>query len=347
MREYFADITAEINATKPNDRLLLGTMVLDPRVTEIQALINAAIAAAKRGVIVDIAFDTQSYMLDPQSRVLRKCFLANTPERYTHGMYRDLLNLRVRMDLNGVRTHLTNTPRFPVASPFHGRSHIKVCIINDVLYIGGCNLSLPGDIDMMVRFRDIRAADWLYETLLPAYQSQQIREYLHSTDTSFAVNDTTALLIDTGKKNQSIIYKAALRLIDEAQESLVMTCQFFPGGTTAKHLAAAHNRGVKVNLIYNSPHEHASKLFEFAHTAVTSYARKTLPRALFRHELPAGYPYMHAKILVSEKSGMIGSHNYVSQGVHYGTAELALLCSSPEFLQQLRAQTKSLITLLP
>jgi hypothetical protein len=45
-------------------------------------------------------------------------------------------------------------------------------------------------------------------------------------------------------------------------------------------------------------------------------------------------PRLHAKLLATEQGAMIGSHNYVVQGVTLGTAEAAILRNDPQFSKQ-------------
>jgi hypothetical protein len=45
-------------------------------------------------------------------------------------------------------------------------------------------------------------------------------------------------------------------------------------------------------------------------------------------------PHIHAKLIATERAAMIGSHNYVVQGVSLGTAEAAILRNDPQFSEQ-------------
>ena len=58
-------------------------------------------------------------------------------------------------------------------------------------------------------------------------------------------------------------------------------------------------------------------------------------------------PKLHAKVLVSERCAIIGSHNYVWQGVRFGTAEIAFITTNqpsyyPAQMQQWRTLSMSL-----
>src|SRR5215471_9707231 len=161
-----------------------------------------------------------------------------------------------------------------------------------------------------------------------AIRTQSTKRALQAQDRELVLNNRTKLLLDAGKPKQSIIFKDALQLIDDAQEWLVMTCQYFPAGITIEHLLQAHKRGVHVRLYYNVPIKLVSGLYydhparpglrTLVHHLLLARARRRLPAIFFAHELPKATPYMHAKLLASEKGAMIGSHNYIAAGVNFG-----------------------------
>ena len=104
----------------------------------------------------------------------------------------------------------------------------------------------------------------------------------------------------------------------------------FPGKATAEHVVAAQKRGVKVTL-YFDPIKSRAPVLRPPHHLAEQLERKKYPAELFQHRLPPGLPRLHAKLLATEQAAMIGSHNYVVQGVAYGTAETAILRKDPLF----------------
>lgn len=343
MAEYFSEITKNILNSGPKSRILISTMAFDPRVKEIKEIIEALSAAAKNGAKVDFAFDAQSYMLDPKSRTFRLGYAANRPEKYTYGLYSLVKETAKMLENSGVNVHVTNIAKHFITSPFHGRSHIKTCVIDDTAYIGGCNLSDPQDIDGMMRISDNNASELLYSTLVPAYEFGNIGKAFRYKDKCFSIDPQTTLLIDSGEKHQSIIYENALQIINDSKKSVFMTCQFFPSGKTAHALAAAKKRGVDVRLFFNSPNKHNGFIFHHGHAAAQRLTANRLPKSLLENELPLDSPFIHAKVLTNEKSAMIGSHNFVNQGVDFGTAEIAILRHDPEFAQYLEQSIKKLL----
>jgi phosphatidylserine/phosphatidylglycerophosphate/cardiolipin synthase-like enzyme len=137
------------------------------------------------------------------------------------------------------------------------------------------------------------------------------------------------ILIDAGVPKQSTIYDHALALIDDAREHIFFTCQYFPGGKTARHLLAAHKRGVDVRIVYSHPLAHGVK--SPGHYLYNARERLRLPAEFFADQRTAKAPLLHAKVIATEKGAIVGSHNYVSQGVWLGTAEIALLNQDPAF----------------
>ena len=278
--------------------------------------------AASRGIEIYFALDERTLPI-----------LQHLPlNRSTLNHMKATQSLLQKLQEAGVLYAITNKSYRRVINQFAGRSHIKLAIINDAVYVGGCNLSDVTKIDMMIRWRDHHSADWLYELMRNVIRQQSIRQALNSTDRELSLDNKTKLLIDSGKPRQSIIYDYALSLIDDAKEWIVMTCQYFPSSLTARHLAAAYKRGVKVSLYFNHPSKHKPG-HNILHHIVLVQERTYQPSALFDQQLHKDLPFLHAKLLATEQGAMIGSHNYVNVGVTFGTAELTLLRYDNQFAQ--------------
>ena len=341
--EYFSDLVRRISRTKQTSRVLISTMSIIPSERRINQLLVALESAAARGVSVDLAIDAQSFMINPRTMHHRVFYLPNRPTRWTYGIYTTLRKRIDRLEAAGVSVHITNVPRFVIAKPFAGRSHIKLAIIDSASYIGGCNLAGSRDTDFMARSEDPARADWLYATLLPAYQTCHMGEALDYTDKLFEASLDTKILIDAGRKNTSAILSSALTMIDDAEKWIILTCQFFPQGAIAQHLKSAYDRGVDVRIIYNHPRRYSDAFGKTLHSLHKFCSQQRLPKQFFTNELSLTDPYLHAKILATEKGGMIGSHNYASAGVHLGTAEIAIHSKDPVFGEKLRNSVKGLL----
>jgi phosphatidylserine/phosphatidylglycerophosphate/cardiolipin synthase-like enzyme len=199
--------------------------------------------------------------------------------------------------------------------------------------VGGCNLAHPNQIDVMVSWQDKQTADWLSVHVQQLIEAGHSRTAFKETDGELKIDDKTRLLLDAGVRQQSLIYDESLKLIDAAQEWIFLTCQFFPGGRTGKHLLAARRRGVRVQIIYSSPWHHGSEVL--GHYAYNLLQRTRFPSEFFKHQLTKDMLMLHTKLVATEQGALIGSHNLTTQGVRLGTAELALLRYETAFAQKL------------
>jgi hypothetical protein len=217
-----------------------------------------------------------------------------------------------------------------------GRSHIKAAVVGDRVFVGGCNLEHPGQFDVMTAWSSPRAAAVLSTWLERIAEDGKVRAAFGDVDVESRLDDHTSLLLDAGVPGQSLIYEEALSLIDGANDWIYLTCQYFPGGETAQHLAAASARGVHVSILYSHPRAHGSSASLHHLHQLAQRARK-VPRAFFDGRLDKQVPKLHAKVLVSEQAALVGSHNYIAQGVRFGTAELAIKSTDVNFGSNLRA----------
>lgn len=332
-REYLTQLTTDIARTVNGDRIMLATMDLHPQGFGIPTILDACIAAVKRGVTVTISVDAHTFLMDPFGHI-GPLWYGRMRSRTRSKWFAPSEQAIARLRNNGVTVALTNPPARPFTSPVSGRSHIKASIINDVIYVGGHNLSY-GLLDCMVRSRQPATADWLYALLAERATKPTTRAAWGLGDFTHTIDAQSHLTIDVGSRGQSRIYDEALALIDQATTWLFLSCQFFPRGKTAAHLQAAADRGVAVYTMFNGPGVHPPGIGRLAHMTVNAHERLHRSRALFQGELPKGTPYVHAKILATGDTGMIGSHNYIQEGVRFGTAELALSRSDPAFSKAL------------
>ncbi|HEU4967136.1 MAG TPA: phospholipase D-like domain-containing protein [Candidatus Saccharimonadales bacterium] len=319
-REYFEDVTRRFAAAKKGDRLLLVTHDFRPAEPLVADLMKAMAGAAERGANVQFALDERTYP------VMQKVPISKNAATLIKATNETLATLKDA----GATYAVTNKTFHRLINRFSGRAHIKVVIINDIVYVGGCNLTKASQIDFMIRWQNQSAADWLYDMMSRMIAAGSSQAAFNGHDHSFAVDSRTTLLLDSGKPHQSLIFDNALQLIDDAQEWLILTCQYYPISITGKRLHAAHLRSVDVDIYFNHPSVHQPGFNMMLHTAVLR-ERTRYPKKLFDKRLHKRMPYLHAKLLVSEKSTMIGSHNYVTIGVNFGTAELSLLRHDPEF----------------
>jgi cardiolipin synthase len=332
-REYFDELILSIRATKKGDRVLIMSMLFNPIEPTITTLTRELVRAASRGVDVSVGVDAHAFLISPDKKFgplfLRRALPKRLPLFYAH---------KLEM-LETINTHesghatILNLPSHAVSLPIAGRSHIKIAIINDQLFIGGCNLQFAGWTDIMIGWKSKETADALYALLREVVVGKRVSTTLAQIDRSIAIDNQSTVMLDSGVRGQSIIFKEAIQMIDAANDWLVITCQYFPNSETAKHLLKAIERGVKVEVIYSHPSNHGF-IAGFVQQVSILRERSRLPQILFEKSQIVADPMLHAKLIASDAGMMIGSHNYVRAGVMLGTAEIALKSSDEKLALQ-------------
>lgn len=328
-RDYFLQLATDINAAKAGDNIRLMTMMFEPEMPEVRPVIQALNNAAKRGARVHLITDAMPFLLGDGITPGPLLFSRTMPKtlKQPFALRRDVLeSLR---HCGGTFTVINQPTRFP-HNPLARRSHIKIALINDIVYTGGCNLANINHVDLMVRWQDPQTAKWLASLSDSIGTMQNVRKAMHDTDATFVINKHMKLFIDSGVPRQSLILEQALALIDSADEFITISCQYFPNTVVAKKLRTAHARGVKVKIIFNSLKQH-SLLNKVIVGGTLRFEKLRLPASFFDDMLPDDHDYIHAKLLATDKGTMVGSHNYVPLGVQFGTAEIALFSTDHSF----------------
>ncbi len=338
--DYFDYLIKRFKSATPGGNIILATMEFRPDQGKINEIVNALCRASKQGANVTFLVDAYSFMLK-DGAVLGPLFFSQRDPKRGYGDFKPVIAAMNKLREHGVNCIVTNKPRRPLKIPFGGRSHIKFAVINDQVFVGGCNLSYPEQLDVMVRTSNKVLAAYMRDFTHDVMQHKSVRRALLRRDKSFKIDKDTELLIDAGVKRQSLIYERAFELINDAGRRVYMTCQYFPNNFTPKALARAHKRGVEVHLAYNHPDQHRKPIRAIQKRTV-AYKKRRLPQSVFENQLHQGKNYLHAKILLSEKEAIIGSHNFVKIGVNMGTAEIALHSTSKEFIDAAQGWIKSL-----
>lgn len=329
-REYYEQLTADIRSTKADDRILLVTMSYELRERPIIDLLEALVDSAKRGANIIVQVDANSFLEDTKGHLGPLFWHGILPEKMPKVWQTSYDSLKRLRDA-GAEVVITNMPTHALAGPMIGRSHIKTSVINDKVYIGGCNLS-DMHLDIMAAWQDAATADWLFELMSRRIKNPKTLQAFGTKDIRHKVSDTAEIILDVGVKKQSEIYQEALDVIDRAQDWLIITCQFFPHSTTAQHLKKAYARGVRVIPIFNHYKTHSimSRPIQYG---VRTRERLRMPASFFDAELAPGTRYLHAKLIATEHEAIIGSHNYIPEGINFGTAEIALHNKTAAFSQ--------------
>ncbi|GIG54873.1 phospholipase D-like domain-containing protein [Demequina activiva] len=308
--EYLADATAAIAQARTRVRVTTLTIADEDRTGD---LIEALVAAARRGVDVRVAADVFTYA-DAAGTFL--------PRRYLTRRRRESSALASRLSDAGVRFTWLGSERGLI---WRGRTHTKLCVVDDVAYaFGGVNLDDRGatNVDYMLRLADPLLADQL-----TAVYGRIVRMNACERGHRSAVlqRGEDAVLVDGGMPGESVIYERALTLASQAEHVLLVS-QYCPTGPLGRAIAARPHQ-----LWFNAPRNAspANRALIAGSMAVTGYRTRYRSRR-----------YLHAKCLVftmagGERVAITGSHNFVLGGVRLGTREIALETRSTALIEQL------------
>ncbi len=330
--DFLNDLSHRLDALGAGDRVVIMTMSFDVLDVQVANVMKSLQAAAGRGASVRLFVDAYAFLIsdDSQPFSLGPLFLhaSLSDKRIGNRIFRASYEALERLKATGGSYVITNIPDRRFSNPFAGRSHLKMVLLNDRVYLGGCNLNDASNIDVMTGWDDAATAKKLYSLADDIAEKTSTRIALQQTDVTLPINDTTSIMLDSGVAGQSLIYDTALEIIENAQKSVFISCQFFPNGRTAACLRRAHARGVAVTIAYNHPSKNSLSFLHYTNIAIE---RLRMPSEFFQSSIGEDQPFLHAKIIATESEVMIGSHNYVPAGVTLGTAEIALRRKDPIF----------------
>jgi cardiolipin synthase len=309
--EYVAQAALLVRSAK--QRVYLTSMVMADH-SSTNELLTAIIAAAKRGVTVNVAADIFTF------GEVNGGFL---PIRYYSPGTKDTNNMVKELKKAGVVFHWLGRSRMTI---FNGRTHSKWCVIDDTVFtFGGVNLYDGGidNVDYMFRTKDAPLAGRLVEEQLRIQRSE--RKSGNYPSAIVELKDQK-ILIDGGIIGQSVIYRRACELAEEAKK-IVFVSQYCPTGKLARILKEKKH----VKLYYNKASNAQGlnslviSFSQFVSGLQTSYRKKR---------------YLHAKFIVftmedGTKRAITGSHNFAYTGVLLGTREIALETADPVIIGQL------------
>ena len=275
---------------------------------QMRNVITAALDAASRGVKVTFAFDTLAFV-EPHGKLLR--------------------NTLPQLEAAGITIKLLGGSLFPLKVA--GRSHTKVYVVDTISYFGGgVNLYEPsfGYYDFMLRSTD--------DTLLLQKLHELIkRQPSDSSDWSMDLGNGDKMLVDGGKRNQSLIFDEAIRLVMFAKKTWYVS-QFSPGRKLERALKRLSRDSCKVwfNVVASSD----------VRDKWSAFIDNVTSRIGNRYK---GIRRIHAKFIVIQKddgsyAAITGSHNFSDWGVRFGTKEAALYTTDQTLCIQLIAFAESL-----
>lgn len=308
--EYISDAILHIDRASSRIHLLTMIMMYDD---ETAPLFDAIIAAAKRGVHVEVVGDMFSYM----ERFGK--YRIGMPLR---GHLAPLKRLRSRLKHAGVKfTWLGDKAGSIITS----RTHSKWLVVDDVVYsFGGVNLYPEGlaNADYMIRLKDIGLA-----SALVAEQTRILKadKRGHAYRSHSIVDGNSTVLVDGGIIGSSIIYNEACRLA-KISKRVVYVSQYCPSGKLGKLLKATDT-----TFYFN-----AWKRAAFLNRAAI-WVGGMLSGIKTSHTKDS---YIHAKCMIFElndgqKIALSGSHNFSNGGVWLGTREVCLRTTDSDIISLL------------
>lgn len=231
-----------------------------------------------------------------------------------------------RLSYGGVFITFLNPPtKIEKIFPFTGRSHIKMYMVDDTVYLGGINIgdnSFKG-IDFVVKYQNSEVAEAL------AYQFEHGEEVEEDYQRDFANGDQ--LIVDAGDKGKSSILDRALEMVGNATDSVRAISFFTPDGRYAKALSEASKRGIDVEVIRPE-----------ADWGINPFSAIDMKNRMQIKMRKMYIPFIdtpqsiHAKLLIVDDSvAIFGSHNFMESGVRAGTEEIAMRTQNSEIVQGL------------
>lgn len=318
--QYIDDASHAIARSKK--RVIAMTLCIS-RETETQAFMDSLVIAAKKGVDVQVAADTFTFSeFGGYFNPLKKWAVRS----------REAKKLANTLRKNGVSFRwLGGNHRI---NPFARVTHVKWTIVDDTVYcFGGVNMYGRGarNIDYMFKTKDKTLAD-----ILANEHSKIIKTDREPTDYSgfYKQLGYGKLLIDSGEKNESMIYERAVELAKQA-ESVLFVSQYCPTGKLAKILLRK-----KATIYYNQPknaHRWTKLMLRFSRLTTGLKSRYKKPT------------YLHAKFIIftmndGSKVALTGSHNFSYTGVRFGTREVELETTDKKVIKQLEEFYKASIS---
>ncbi|HEX8390167.1 MAG TPA: phospholipase D-like domain-containing protein [Candidatus Saccharimonadales bacterium] len=308
--DYVRGATEQIKQATTRVHLLTMVLVHDDAT---ERLLDALVEAAKRGVHVSVAGDSFTYT-DFQGNYI--------PTTYRNRRVREAVTLQKRLREAGAEFNWLG--RLSMIA-FTGRTHIKWCIVDDMVYsFGGVNMDQLSTkhTDYMFTVKNDALADRLV-----AEQNRIIAadQRGHAYRSHRFGDEDNMVLLDGGFLGDSIIYRRACYWAARA-ESVLLVSQYCPTGKLSRLLNDTDaqlyfnhwtNAGLLNRLVI--------RMGMFSTKQKTSYHRRN---------------YLHAKFIIftlpdGSKVAITGSHNFVRAGVFLGTREVALETTNKQVIAQL------------
>lgn len=339
--EFFESLQSDIAATDPGDRVAITTMSFEPTEPLVRGVLDELDLAAERKVDVTLGVDAYTFLTDSTTNTFGPLWLP-LPGQRTFKRRQEALD---HLDRHPSAMYgIINKPDRLLSNPFAGRSHMKLAVVNNKIYVGGPNFHGSDRVDVAIGWEDLETADWVYE-LATGITKAQTTKVLGTEDFTYTAKDGSQLIVDVGTPNQSAILEKALQVIDQAQEWIAYSGQFYPHGETMARLQEAAMHNVDLQVAYNHPSSQGS-LKGLWQRVILGRERRRFGSEGFPEPLPKGAQSTHAAVLATETTVLKGGHNFIDTGVKMGTPEINLLVHNATFANATRQLLMSQVALL-
>lgn len=309
--QYVAEAAKAMRSATTRIYLLSMVIADHPKTHELIAELEAA---AARGVEVVVMADVFTY------GEVSGGFL---PIRYySHGA-RDTNRMVRSFKHTGVKFTWVGRARLTL---FNGRTHSKWCVVDDTVFsFGGVNMYNMGveNVDYMFSLTDARLADRIVAEHKRLQEAE--RRVTNVSSVAYEFKDDLSVLFDGGIIGQSVIYRRACELAEQAT-SIVFVSQYCPTGKLARIL-----KKKPIALYYNR----VSQALGLNKLVIGSSQFVSGLKTLYEKDT-----YLHAKFIIftmsdGTKRAISGSHNFAYTGVLLGTREVAVETADPAIIKQL------------
>lgn len=334
---FLSEMATEVDRVDKGGDVWLKAMVVeagDPG-TPLDQMYQSILRASERGANVQVIADYYTKAM-PAERRRFDPFLSEKERRQrqmNYVLYREFMEAEKSGNFSFVYGRVPESVAGKVWTeifPYGGRDHMKIYICGDnCAWIGGHNLENidPSRIDCMVKLKDPKAIEALKEI----YRSSKSGDL--KDDAQYHLPNGRILLVDAGRQSgESLIYDHAVLSVQGARDYVHFVSQLPPDGILLDELIKKAKEGVRVEVVMSSHRDPFMAQFPFSSSYI-NFRRRIKGTGIEVYHKPAK---VHMKYLgVDGSQALVGSHNLVTQGVNWKTAEIALHMSDHEDVQSM------------
>ncbi|HSX01606.1 MAG TPA: phospholipase D-like domain-containing protein [Candidatus Saccharimonas sp.] len=283
---------------------------------DTQPVFDALEAAARRGVQMQVVFDTFTRYSVTRGLLPYNPLRSPDPKR----LAATLAGFDRLRAAGAEVVELGSVGRF---NPYRGRCHAKFSVVDDIAYcFGGTNLYREGitqSLDYMTRLEHAGLASELCATAATMAGGGL------APDHRWRLDAASELLVDHGQPRASIIYDQACAYAAQAKRVYYVS-QFYPTGRLAGLLRRSDTTCYTNRPRHTTRHVAAMLIADRLKTGLTNHYRRDI--------------FLHAKFILFElrdgtRALLAGSHNFSWPGVLFGTQEVAVASTDPKLWQAL------------